>query len=414
MTVKANYVAGAWAAPGTSIRQNLNPSNTGDVVGEFADATSEQVKDAAGAARQALNPWRQASLGARSRALLTIASEIRSRHDELSHLLSREEGKALRDGMAEVTRAAEIFEFYAGEVFRMGGDRVASLRPGVGVEVLYEPVGVVGLITPWNFPLAIPAWKIAPALAYGNAVLFKPSEIVPASAWALTEIISRAGVPAGLFNLLMGGGDVGSAIIDQVDAVSFTGSVATGRSVAERAAGRMIRAQCELGGKNPLLVAADADLEIAVTCALQGAFFQTGQRCTASSRLVVDRAVVDRFTKALVERMKELVIDEATSAATDIGPVVDDRQLAKDLDYIAIAERGGARRIIGGETLNRRFPGYYLSPPCSRTPPTTCGSTVRRSSGPSPASLRSMAMRRGFPWPMIPSSACRPASSRAR
>jgi alpha-ketoglutaric semialdehyde dehydrogenase len=261
-----------------------------------------------------------------------------------------------------VIRAADIFRYYAGEVHRISGESIASVRPGVGVETLHEPVGVVGLITPWNFPIAIPAWKIAPALAYGNAVLFKPSEVVPASAWALAQIIHNVGLPRGTFNLLMGGGNVGRAIIESVDAVSFTGSVATGRTVAALAASRMIPAQCELGGKNPLVISEDADLATAVDCAVQGAFFQTGQRCTASSRLIVERPIVDRFTQALVERLQTLIIGDGTSLATDIGPVADERQLKKDLEYIEIGERNGAHRIYGGQVLRRQHPGHYLSP----------------------------------------------------
>jgi alpha-ketoglutaric semialdehyde dehydrogenase len=361
MTVMPNLVAGDWVL-GTSASLNINPSNTADVVGEYAEATLDQVKDAMQAARSAARQWALAPLGLRAGVLYEIGNEIDRRRGELALLLSREEGKALRDSTAEVSRSAEIFRYFAGEVHRISGECMASIRPGVGIETLNEPIGVVGLITPWNFPMAIPAWKIAPALAYGNAILFKPSEVVPASAWALAEIISRSGVPKGVFNLLMGGGKVGHAIVEQVDAVSFTGSVATGRAIAAQAAARMIPAQCELGGKNPLVVAADADLATAVDCAVQGAFFQTGQRCTASSRLIIELAIVDRFTRALLDRMRTLVIDEATNPSTDIGPVADDRQLTKDLEYIRIGEKSGAHRAIGGEPLSRRHPGHYLSP----------------------------------------------------
>ena len=359
--MKANLIAGEWVRSDNA-RANINPSNTDDVVGHYADATTADVKAAAEAARVAAIAWADAPLGARATLLQKIADAIDARRIELALLLSREEGKALRDATAEIVRSAEIFRFYAGEVYRMSGDRVASVRQGVGVEVLHEPVGVVGLITPWNFPMVIPAWKIAPAMAYGNSVLFKPSELVPGTAWALTEIIHSAGAPAGLFNLLMGGGDVGKAIVDHADAVSFTGSVPTGRAVAQQAAGRMIPAQCELGGKNPLIVAADADLVVAADCAVQGSFFQTGQRCTASSRLIVDQDIVAQFTDALTERLKTLVIGEGPNLATDIGPVADDRQFSKDLSYIALAEKEGARRVFGGEQLNRNTPGYYLSP----------------------------------------------------
>jgi acyl-CoA reductase-like NAD-dependent aldehyde dehydrogenase len=361
MSIFANLVAGEWVL-GDASRRNVNPSDTSDIVGEYADATPGQVRDAAAAARAAGAKWAVMAPGIRSDLLRHIADEIERSVDELALLLSREEGKALRDAKGEVARAAEIFRYYAGEVVRMAGERFASLRPGVTIEVLHEPVGVVGLITPWNFPILIPAWKIAPALAYGNAVLFKPSELVPGSAWALADIIDRAGCPKGLFNLLMGDGAVGRSIVEQVDAVSFTGSVATGTAVAQLAASRMIPAQCELGGKNPLVIAADANLDVAVDCAVQGAFMQTGQRCTASSRLIVDRTIVGSFTDALVERMARLAVDAGPLPDTEIGPVVDQRQLKKDLSYIDLAEAEGARRVIGGEVLQRRTTGHFLSP----------------------------------------------------
>ncbi|MDQ0509623.1 aldehyde dehydrogenase family protein [Ancylobacter amanitiformis] len=356
-----NLVAGEWVS-GHGALININPSDTDEVVGEYACATAAQVREAAAAARSAGAAWAQAAPGVRSDLLRRIADEIERRCGELALLLSREEGKALRDASSEVTRAAEIFRYYSGEVFRMAGERSPSLRTGVTIEVLYEPIGVVGLITPWNFPVVIPAWKIAPALAYGNAVLFKPSELVPASAWALADIIDRAGCPKGLFSLLMGDGSVGRAIVDVVDAVSFTGSVATGTAVAQIAASRMIPAQCELGGKNPLVIAADADLDVAVDCAIQGSFMQAGQRCTASSRLIVDVERVADFTQALVARMEKLVIGAAISPGTDIGPVIDERQLAKDLSYIELAETEGARLLTGGGRLNRATPGHFLSP----------------------------------------------------
>ncbi|HSI41366.1 MAG TPA: aldehyde dehydrogenase family protein [Xanthobacteraceae bacterium] len=361
MAVFRNLVAGEWLL-GDGARVNDNPSDTGDIVGEYANATAAQVRDAAAAAKAAGTAWAVAPPGVRSDLLRRIADEIERRRDELALLLSREEGKALRDARGEVARAADIFRFYSGEVFRMAGERTPSLRTGVTIEVLYEPVGVVGLITPWNFPILIPAWKIAPALAYGNAVLFKPSELVPGSAWALADIIDQAGCPKGLFSLLMGDGSVGRQIVEAVDAVSFTGSVATGTAVAQLAAARMIPAQCELGGKNPLVIAADADLDVAVDCAVQGSFIQTGQRCTASSRIIVDVERIERFTQALASRMGQLVVDVGTSLDTDIGPVVDARQLAKDLSYIELAGAEGARLVTGGERLQRRTPGHFLSP----------------------------------------------------
>ena len=294
-----------------------------------------------------------------------ISAEILARRDELGRLLAREEGKTLPEATGEVTRAGQIFDFFAGETLRIPGEKFASVRPNVEVEATREPVGVVGIISPWNFPIAIPAWKIAPALAFGNTVVFKPADLVPGSAHALAEIIVRAGVPKGVFNLVMGRGSiVGQAILDhkQVDAVTFTGSVATGRRVAAACAGAMRKFQLEMGGKNPIVVLADADLQNAVECAVNGAYFSTGQRCTASSRIIVEESVYSRFADLLTERIRALVVDDALKAGTHIGPVVDAAQLDQDLSYIEIGRSEGARLALGGERLNRANPGFYMAP----------------------------------------------------
>jgi acyl-CoA reductase-like NAD-dependent aldehyde dehydrogenase len=262
-------------------------------------------------------------------------------------------------------RAGQIFKFFAGEALRLAGERVPSVRPGVEVEITREPLGVVGLITPWNFPLAIPAWKIAPALAYGNTVVLKPADLVPGSAWAIAEILNKHGLPAGVFNLVMGRGSVvGEAILDSPDvvAVSFTGSVDIGRHIATKCAARLARFQLEMGSKNPLVVLDDADLEVAVSCAINGAFFQTGQRCTASSRLIVTEKIHDRFVDALVEAMKKLKVDHALKPGTQVGPVVDQKQLDQDLSYLEIGRQEGGRLAFGGERLERETEGYYLQP----------------------------------------------------
>jgi alpha-ketoglutaric semialdehyde dehydrogenase len=249
----------------------------------------------------------------------------------------------------------------------MAGEKLASVRPGVEVDITREPVGVVGLITPWNFPIAIPSWKIAPALAYGNCVVIKPADLVPATAHALSEIIARSGIPAGVFNLVMGrGSEVGQAILEHKDvsAISFTGSVPTGRRVAATCieSSPMKKVQLEMGGKNPLVVLDDADLKTAVECAVNGAFFSTGQRCTASSRIIVTPGIHDRFVAAVTERMKGLTIDDALKPGTHIGPVVDQNQLDQDLSYIKIGQDEGAKLVAGGDLLKRETPGFYLSP----------------------------------------------------
>jgi len=362
MTLHKNYIGGQWVA-GADASVNINPSDTNDVIGEFSNASREQVADAIGGARKALVKWSGYTTQMRSDILSHISIELFSRKDELGELLAREEGKTRAEAIGEVARAANIFRFFAGETVRINGEKLASVRPGIDVEVSRDPVGVVGIITPWNFPIAIPAWKIAPALAFGNTVVFKPAELTPASAWALTEIIAKAGVPEGVFNLVMGtGAIVGQAILDGVDAITFTGSVKTGRSIVQRATERMIRVQAEMGGKNPLIVLDDADFDTAVFCAVDGAFLQAGQRCTASSRLIVTDGIHDRFVAAVAQRIDKLVIDHALKAGTQVGPVVDQRQLDQDLRYVDIGIREGAKCLVAGKTLKRDTPGFYLSP----------------------------------------------------
>ena len=275
---------------GDDVAANLNPSDLDDVVGHYGRASADQAKDAIAAARAAFPAWSRSLPEQRLEALDKIGREILDRKEELGTLLSREEGKTLPEGIGEAGRAGQIFRFFAQEALRGTGDVVDSVRPGISVEMRREPMGVVGIITPWNFPIAIPAWKIAPALAYGNCVVMKPADLVPGSAWALAEIIGRSGLPEGVFNLVMGRGSVvGETILTSpdIDAITFTGSVETGGHVAKTAVARMAKFQLEMGGKNPLLVLDDADLDTAVSCAVNGAFFSTGQRCTASSRLIV-------------------------------------------------------------------------------------------------------------------------------
>ena len=359
-----NYIAGERVS-GTNATRNINPSNLADVVGEYAQATTDQLNAAVAAAKAAAPAWGRGNLQARSEMLEAIGVEILARKEELGRLLSREEGKTLPEGIGEATRAGQIFKFFAGEVVRTPGEKLGSIRPGVDIEITREPVGVIGLITPWNFPIAIPAWKIAPALAYGNCVVFKPADLVPGSAWALADIIIRAGVPAGVFNLVMGRGSVvGEAMLNHpdVDAVSFTGSVETGKHVAKVCAGRLAKVQLEMGGKNPMVVLDDADLNVAVGAAVNGAFFSTGQRCTASSRFIVTDGIHDAFVNAMTEKLKSLKVGDALEAGIDIGPVVDQKQLDVDMSYIDVGVREGAKLAWGGERLNRATEGFYLSP----------------------------------------------------
>ena len=362
--IHKNYIAGEWVE-GEDATRNVNPSDTTDIVGLYAQANAAQVDAAVVAARAAFPAWSRTTPQERHDVLSRVSGEVAARRDELGRLLAREEGKTLPEAIGEVGRAAQIFDFFAGEAVRIQGEKFASVRPGVDVEVTREPVGVVGIITPWNYPIAIPAWKIAPALCYGDCVVFKPADLAPGSAHALAQIIVRAGVPKGVFNLVMGRGSlVGQAMLDHrhVDAISFTGSAATGRRVAAACANAMRKFQLEMGGKNPLVVLDDADLATAVECAANGAYFSTGQRCTATSRLIVTPGIYARFAAALAERMRALVVDDALKPGVDIGPVVDQSQFDQDLSYVRIGRDEGAKLALGGEPLNRATPGFYMAP----------------------------------------------------
>ena len=372
-----NYIAGQWVE-GTSVNDNINPSNTNDIVGRYARASKAQAEEAIAAAKAAFPAWSRSTPQERHDILKKASDEVLARKEELGKLLSRDEGKTLAEGIGEATRAGQIFDFFAGEALRLNGEVVTSVRPGVGIEVTREAVGVIGMITPWNFPIAIPAWKIAPALAYGNTIVLKPADLVPGSSWALVDILVRAGLPAGVLNLVMGrGADVGQTILEHPDvaAITFTGSVSTGRKVAAAcvASTPMKKVQLEMGGKNPLVVLDDADLKVAVETAVNGAFFSTGQRCTASSRLIVQEGIHNKFVDAVAERLKGLVVDDALKAGTHIGPVVDQSQLDQDMKYIAIGKDEGAKLYWGGERLNRETPGFYLQPALF----TECTNTMR-------------------------------------
>ncbi len=363
MSEYRNLIDGDWVTS-SDAASNHNPSDVADVIGDFHQADAATARDAVAAARAALPKWSRSPLLERAQLLRRVADEIGARRDELADLLAREEGKALRDATGEVTRAAQIFDFFAGEVLRLRGDSLASTRPGVEITVTREPVGVVTVITPWNFPIAIPAWKIAPALAFGNTVVFKPADPTPGCAWALADIIQRAGCPAGVLNLVMGrGARIGDTLTGPgVDAISFTGSTGVGTAILASAAPRRAKVQLEMGGKNPLVVLDDADIEVAVSIALDGAFFSTGQRCTASSRFIVQDSIHNRFVAGLREAMRRQRVGDARDPATTIGPVADGKQLATDLDYIQIAQSEGAHLVEGGNRLDRGKEGFFLAP----------------------------------------------------
>jgi NAD-dependent aldehyde dehydrogenases len=358
-----NLIDGEWV--GSDGAENINPSNINEVVGVYARASVEETKQAIAAAKAAFPAWSRSGILERHAILSKTSQEILARKQELGELLSREEGKTLPEGIGEVTRAAQIFDFFAGETLRLAGEILPSARPGLTVEITREPVGVVGIITPWNFPIAIPAWKIAPALCYGNTVVIKPADLVPGSTWAIVDILQRAGLPKGVLNLVMGRGSVvGQTMLDSpdVNAITFTGSVGTGKRVAEASIKHGRKFQLEMGGKNPTIVLDDADLKVAVESVAQSAFFSTGQRCTASSRVIVTEGIHDKFVAALAERTSGLRVGHALEKDTEIGPVVDPGQLKQDTDYIEIGKGEGAKLMAGGERVKKDTDGYFLQP----------------------------------------------------
>ncbi len=361
---KLNLIAGEWMAGDTAI-ENRNPSDLTDVIGLFAQASADQLSATLDRARIAQLEWAAYGLERKQAVLMSIGTELMSRAEELGRLLSREEGKPFAEGKGEVYRAGQFFTYYAAECLRQIGENADSVREGVEIDVRREPVGVVAVISPWNFPTATAAWKIAPALCYGNAVVWKPANLTPASAVALTEIIERQDIPRGLFSLVMGsGGAIGQRLVEspQVDAISFTGSVPVGKGIAAAAIQNLTKVQMEMGSKNALAVMDDADLDLAVSLALGGAFGGTGQKCTASSRLVVHAAIHDAFVEKLVAGAKALKVGHALEEGTQMGPVVSEQQLQENLAYVELGQSEGAELACGGHRLELQHDGYYMSP----------------------------------------------------
>jgi aldehyde dehydrogenase (NAD+) len=364
MTATLSHFINGEAVSGELSGVSINPSNTDELVARYPRGDASHVDAAVSAAQAAFPAWSGASPEVRSDLLDRVGGTIMSRAKELGTLLAREEGKTLAEGTGEVMRAARIFKYFAGEALRRHGQALESIRPDIDVTTHREALGVIGLITPWNFPIAIPAWKAAPALAFGNTVVLKPASPTPAIAHALAAIIHECGASAGVFNMVLGEGGVGSAIAghDGIIGVSFTGSQSVGGRVAEAAMRRQARVQLEMGGKNPLVVLDDADLDRAVAIALDGGFFQTGQRCTASSRVIVTEGVHDRFVAALAERAKGLRVGDALDPATQIGPASTQSQFEQNLRYVQIATGEGGRLVAGGEAMTGATPGYYMTP----------------------------------------------------
>ncbi|WP_114963858.1 aldehyde dehydrogenase family protein [Tritonibacter mobilis] len=362
--IQKNLIAGEWQA-GEGEIENRNPSDLSDLVGLFAQASSDQLDATLAQTRSAQQEWAAYGMERKQAVLMAIGTELMTRAEELGTLLSREEGKPLAEGRGEIYRAGQFFTYYAAECLRQLGENADSVRAGVEIDVRREPVGTVAIISPWNFPTATAAWKIAPALCYGNAVVWKPANVTPASAVALTEIIARQDIPRGLFSLVMGAGrSIGQRLVEspQIDAISFTGSVPVGKGIAAAAIQNLTKVQMEMGSKNALAVMDDADLDLAVTLAVGGAFGGTGQKCTASSRLVVHEAVHDAFVEKLVAGTQAMTVGHALESGTQMGPVVSKQQLADNLAYVDLGRSEGAELACGGQRLERATEGFYMSP----------------------------------------------------
>jgi len=358
-----NFIGGQWLK-GTGTITNINPSDTSDIIDEYSSATSDQFEQAVQSAIHAQREWEKVGIEKKSQILIKIGDELIEKSKVLGELLSREEGKPLAEGIGEVARAGQQFQYYGSECLRLYGEKIPSTRPGFQVEISREPLGVVGIIAPWNFPIAIPAWKAAPALMCGNAVILKPASLTPASAVELTKIIAKQDIPVGLFNLVLGSGwDIGNKIATHKDivAISFTGSVDVGRKLYQDASPQLKKMQMEMGSKNPLVVMDDADLKTAISCAANGAFGGTGQKCTASSRLIVHENVYKHFIEGLIDNIKNLKVGHALDEGTQMGPASNQAQYESNLNYVEIG-KGEAKLAFGGNPMNMRTAGYYMEP----------------------------------------------------
>jgi alpha-ketoglutaric semialdehyde dehydrogenase len=361
-----NYINGEWAGSG-ALFENRNPANTDELVGSFVKGTARDVEDAASAAAAALPGWSGMSGPARGNILYRAADILDKNFEQVSADMTREEGKTLPESKGEVRRSINILRYFAGEGSRMPGLLVPSERDRVHMFAMRKPVGVVGLITPWNFPSAIPAWKLAPALICGNTVILKPASAAPLSAWRIVEALHQAGAPKGVVNFVAGsGGELGQALVNAgpLKAVSFTGSCAIGEWLHAEASKRRLRIQLEMGGKNPTIVLADADFNAAVENVVNAAFFSTGQKCTATSRAIVEDAIHDRFVAAVTERTKKLKVGNGMEPGIEIGPCVDQAQMETVLRYIEIGRKEagepkcGGRRLTGGALAK----GHFVDP----------------------------------------------------
>lgn len=359
-----NLIAGEWVdAANRATFENRNPAKLDEVIGTFPSATAEDVNRAIAAAQAALPAWAAMPAPARGAILDKASQIIDARQKELAEILTREEGKTRAEATGEVLRARDIFKYYAGEGWRAGGDVIPS---NTGGELLYtrrEPLGVVALVTPWNFPIAIPAWKMAPALIYGNTVVFKPASFTPEMAYRLVEVLVEAGLPKGVVNLVTGSGRlVGDVLVGNkgINGISFTGSYSVGMKIYEKAMPNLTRVQLEMGGKNPMIILNDADVDKAVQFASVSGFGLTGQACTAASRLIVEEGIADAFVAALTAKARSMIVGNGLDAGVQMGPAVSEDQLKTDLDYIKIGKDEGAKLLTGGDRA--REGGHYVQP----------------------------------------------------
>src|SRR6185503_6120661 len=368
MDTYKNFINGKWIeSASTKMVDNVNPANTDDVIGTNRQATREEARAAVEAAAEAFEGWRRTPAPQRGKIVAKAARLMEAAKEELAQILTREEGKTIGESRGELQRSINVAEFCAGESRRMNGETIFSELPSNFVYTIKQPLGVVACVTPWNFPVAIPTWKIAPALVAGNSVVFKPATITPGTAVRIVEIFEAAGVPPGVLNLVLGSGsEAGDEIISHpaVKAISFTGSNGVGIRMYEQVSRRGAKCQCEMGGKNPVIIMEDADMDLTVESTAQGAFGSSGQRCTATSRAVVVEQIADEFVERIAQRAQSMRIGPGSDPATEMGPSVDESQFKTVLEYLDIGREDGASLICGGEraTGNGLDKGYFVKP----------------------------------------------------
>jgi aldehyde dehydrogenase (NAD+) len=359
-----NYISGKWVKT-NEIHKDINPSNPTDIVGEFYKGNTKHLEETINTAWEVQKQWGKSSIALRAKILEQIANKLLKHKDYYGNILAREAGKPIKEATDEVVKSAEFFSFFSAEAMRLKGAFMNSPRQNVDIEIINEPIGVVGVITPWNYPLAIPAWKIAPALAYGNSVIFKPSSKTPAMAHILTKIIDETQLPKGVFSLTFGqGGAIGDTICRsrKIAGITFTGSVGVGENIAKNAILSMTKLQLEMGSKNSLIILDDANLDTAVQCAIKGAYNANGQKCTSCAKLIVTPKIYDKFLKAFKAKMETLVVGDVLDKKTQIGPCIDKQQLDSNIAYVELGKKEGAKLICGGEAIKSDTNGYFFSP----------------------------------------------------